>query len=125
MVVNSRLQDLFDGHTQPLPVLETQTSDRTRRAQPGKKQALARINVPYPYDYRCIHDKIFYWLVETLGTLEEISTGKRLGQRRGPQMSCLLLARVKYYYEKMPNLRTSRSNGADASLPRPRQDTAG
>src|SRR5262245_14441671 len=87
MVVNSRLEDLFDGHTQPLPVLQTQTSDRTRGAQPSKKQALARINVPYPHDYCCIHDKVFYWLVESLGTLEEISPGKRLGQRLGPQMT--------------------------------------
>ena len=87
MVVNSCLEDLFDGHTQPLPVLETQTSNRTRGAQPGKKQALARINVPYPHDYRCIHDKVFYWLVESPGTLEEVGTGKRLGKRLWPQMT--------------------------------------
>src|SRR4030095_14473357 len=87
MVVNSCLEDLFDGHTQPLPVLKTQTSNRTRGAQPGEKQALARINVPYPHDYRCIHDKVFHGFVESLGTLEEISTGKRLGQRLGPQMT--------------------------------------
>src|SRR5439155_23690498 len=78
MVVNSRLQDLLDGHTQPLPVLETQTPDRTRGAQPGEKEALARINIPHPHYYCRVHHKVLHGFVESLSARQEICTGKRL-----------------------------------------------
>src|SRR5262245_38746147 len=87
MVVNSRLQDLFNGHAETLPVLAAQTSDRARRAQLSEKEALARINVPYPNHYRCVHQKDLKRSLECLRTLQEIGTGKRLGKRLWPQMT--------------------------------------
>src|SRR5262245_13239606 len=85
-MVNSRLQDFFDGSTQPLPMLAAQPSDRTRGSQPGKKPALTRIEVPRSHDYRRIQDKVCYGLVESLGTLERIRAGKRLGKRLWSQV---------------------------------------